>query len=212
MVALALTARLRRLPAHLTKASSLQVLSVPRKSPGLLKKLTNMVSLLVDKVNHLTGKVAILRGHIGNMCHDYNSSTEDPDSPEELMSEAGLEGWHASCAELQDLKGVNSEALWRVMQWRLDEDMAQLQAQGMPETEKLNASDLYEISNCKFWYGLRGPEMMAEMKVKRDYFQATCNKFYKLGGHWSEWQIWKATFRRIIVRSLWWRIWIQWRR
>lgn len=78
------------------------------------------------------------------------------------------------------------------MQWRLDEDMAQLRAQGMLESEMLNAADPYEISNWEFWYGLRGLKMIAEMKVKQDYFQATCNEFYKLGGHWSEWQIWNA--------------------
>ncbi len=161
-----------------------------------LEKLTNMVSLLVDKVDRLMGEVAILRGRVGDMCHNYNSGTKDPNSPEELMSEAGLEGWQASCVELKDLKGVNSKALWQVMQWRLDEDMAQLRVQGMPDSEKLNASDLYEISNCEFWYGLRGPEMMVEMKVKQDYFQATRNEFYKLGGHQSEWQIWKAHLQK----------------
>ncbi len=161
-----------------------------------LEKLTNTVSLLVDKVDRLMGEVVILQGHVGDMCHNYNSGTEDPDSPEELMSEAGLEGWQASCTEVKDLKGVNSEALQQVMQWRLDEDMAQLQAQEMPETEKLNASDPYEISNRECWYGLGGPEMMVQMKVKRDYFQATRNEFYKLGGHQSQWQIWKAHLQK----------------
>ncbi len=60
------------------------------------------------------------------MCHNYNSGAKDPDSPEELMLEASLEGWQASCTKLKDLKGINSKALWWVMQWRLDEDMAQL--------------------------------------------------------------------------------------
>ncbi len=64
------------------------------------------------------------------------------------------------------------------------------------ETEKLNASDPYKISNHEFWYGLRGLEMMAEMKVKQDYFQATRNEFYKLGGCQSEWQIWKAHLQK----------------
>lgn len=60
--------------------------------------------------------------------------------------------------------------------------MAQLWAQGMLETEKLNAANPYKISNCEFWYSLGGLEKIAEMKLKRDYFQTTCNKFYKLGG------------------------------
>ncbi len=93
---------------------------------GALEKLTNTVSLLVDKVDRLTSKVVILWGHVGDMCHDYNSGAKDPDSPEELMLEASLEGWQASCTKLKDLKGINSKALWWVMQWRLDEDMAQL--------------------------------------------------------------------------------------
>ncbi len=147
-----------------------------------LEKLTNMVTTLMNKVDHLTGEVTLLWGCIGDMCHDYNSGVDNPNSPEELMLEAGLAGWQASCTELKDLEGINSEALQQVMQWRLDEDMAQIQVQGMPEPEKLNAADPYEISNREFWYGLRGPKMMAEMKVKWDYFQATHNKFYKLGG------------------------------
>ncbi len=36
-----------------------------------------------------------------------------------------------------------------MMQWRLNQDVAQLQRQGMLETKKLNASDLYEISNLR---------------------------------------------------------------
>ncbi len=58
-----------------------------------------------------------------NMCYNYHSRTEDYNSLKKLISEARLECWQASCAELKDLEGVNSEALWQVMQWRLDEDM-----------------------------------------------------------------------------------------
>ncbi len=123
-------------------------------------------------------EVAILQGHIGDMCHNYDSGVDNPNSPEELMSKASLEGWQALCVELKDLESMNSKALWWVMQWRLDEDMAQLQVQGMPEPEKLNAMDPYEISNREFWYGLRGLEKIAEMKMKWDYFQAT---------HWCAW-------------------------
>ncbi|PBK72210.1 hypothetical protein ARMSODRAFT_1016182 [Armillaria solidipes] len=87
---------------------------------------------------------------------------------------------------------MNSEALQRMMQWHLDKDIVQLRAKGLVEPKKMNADNLYEVANHKFWYGLRGLDKMAEMKLKRDLFQATRNKFYKLSGHQSEWQFWKA--------------------
>ncbi len=64
----------------------------------------------------------------------------------------------------------------------LDEDMAQLRAKGPRSLSRWNVDDPYEVANRKFWYGLGGPDKMAEMKLKRDLFQATRNEFYKLNG------------------------------
>ncbi len=74
------------------------------------------------------------------------------------------------------------------MQWRLDEDMAQLRAKGPAKPKKMNVDDPYEVANREFRYGLGGPEKMAEMKLKWDLFQTTRNEFYKLNGRQSEWQ------------------------
>ncbi len=152
-----------------------------------LAKLVNMVEILMNKVDVLTGQVIDLQGHVDDLVDDFQS--EDIDSPEELISD--MEEWQASCMELKDLERVNSEALRQAMQWRLDEDMVQLRAKGLAEPKKMNVDDPYEVANRKFWYGLGGPEKMAEMKLKRDLFQATRNEFYKLNGRWSEWPFWK---------------------
>lgn len=76
-----------------------------------LQKLANTISTLVDKIDYLTGEVVILWGCMGDICHNYNSRVKDPDLPGELMLEASLEGWQASCTELENLKGMNSEVL-----------------------------------------------------------------------------------------------------
>ncbi|SJL12780.1 uncharacterized protein ARMOST_16211 [Armillaria ostoyae] len=153
----------------------------------LLQKLAHTVETLSNKVDILTGQVVSLGGHVDNLVDDFR--LEAIDSPEELIS--NMEEWQVLCTELKDLGSVNSEALRRVMAWRLDEDMAQLRAKGLVEPEKMNTGDPYEVANREFWYGLGGPEKMVEMKLKRDLFQATRNEFYKLEGCRSEWQFWK---------------------
>ncbi len=158
----------------------------------LLAKLVNTVEILMNKVDILTGQVVDLQSRMDDLVDDFQ--LEEIDSLEELISD--MEEWQASCVELKDLEGVNSEALWRAMQWRLDEDMAQLRAKGLAEPKKMNVDDLYEVTNCEFWYGLGGPEKMAEMKLKWDLFQATRNEFYKLNGRQSEWQFWKDYLRK----------------
>ncbi len=67
----------------------------------------------MSKVDNLTGQVVHLRSRVDDLVDDFQS--EEIDSPEELISD--MEEWQASCAELKDLEGVNSEALRRVMQW-----------------------------------------------------------------------------------------------
>ncbi len=132
----------------------------------------------MNKVDILTGQVVDLRSCVDDLVDDFQS--EEINSPEELISD--MEEWQVSCMELKDLESVNSEALRRVMQWQLDENMVQLRTKGPVEPEKMNMDDPYKVANHKFWYGLGGPEKMAEMKLKRDLFQATRNKFYKLNG------------------------------
>ncbi|SJL00829.1 uncharacterized protein ARMOST_04143 [Armillaria ostoyae] len=158
----------------------------------LLQKLTHTVEILSNKVDVLTGQVISLGGRVDDLVDDFRS--EAIDSPEELISD--MEEWQASCTELKDLGSVNSEALQRVMAWWLDEDMVQLRAKGPAEPKKMNADDPCKVANREFWYGLGGPEKMAEMKLKRDLFQATRNEFYKLDGHRSEWQFWKDYLRK----------------
>ncbi|SJL05179.1 uncharacterized protein ARMOST_08547 [Armillaria ostoyae] len=102
----------------------------------LLQKLAHTVETLSNKVDVLTGQVISLGGRVDDFC------SEAIDSPEELISD--MEEWQASCAELKDLGSVNSEALRRVMAWRLDEDMAQLRAKGPAEPEKTNMDNPYE--------------------------------------------------------------------
>ncbi|KAK0449947.1 hypothetical protein EV421DRAFT_1732176 [Armillaria borealis] len=135
----------------------------------LLEKLVHMVEVLSNKVDVLTGQVISLGGHVDDL---------------------------ASCVELKDLGSVNSKALWRVMAWQLDEDMAQLRVKGPAEPKKMNADDPYKVANHEFWYGLRGLEKIAEMKLKHDLFQAIRNEFYKLEGCRSKWQFWKAYLRK----------------
>ncbi len=92
-----------------------------------------------------------------------------------------LEGWKALCTELHNLERVNSEALQWVMGFRLDCNMAQLRKEGSLEPKKVDPQDPYEIANCQFWYRTGGLEMIEIMKVQHGLFQATRNKFYKLG-------------------------------
>ncbi|PBK71763.1 hypothetical protein ARMSODRAFT_1016753 [Armillaria solidipes] len=158
----------------------------------LLQKLVHTVETLSNKVDVLTGQVVSLGGRMDDLVDDFHS--EAINSLEELISD--MEEWQASCVELKDLGSVNSKALRRVMAWRLDEDMVQLRAKGLAEPEKINADDLYEVANREFWYGLGGLEKMAEMKLKRDLFQAMRNEFYKLEGRQSEWQFWKDYLRK----------------
>ncbi|KAK0455152.1 hypothetical protein EV421DRAFT_1730171 [Armillaria borealis] len=158
----------------------------------LLEKLAHMVETLSNKVDVLAGQAISLGGHVDNLVNNFQS--EEIDSLEELISD--MEEWQALCVELKDLGSVNSEALWRVMGWWLDEDMVQLRAKGPAEPEKMNTDNPYEVANCEFWYGLRGPNKMVEMKLKCDLFQATQNEFYKLKGHWSKWQFWKAYLQK----------------
>ncbi len=91
-----------------------------------LAKLVNTVEILTNKVDVLTGQVVDLRSHMDDLVDDFQS--EEIDSLEKLISD--MEEWQVSCVELKDLEGVNSEALWQAMQWRLDEDIAQLRAKG----------------------------------------------------------------------------------
>ncbi len=136
-----------------------------------LQKLTGIVNVLVNKVDKLTGEVALLWGCVRDFIDDYK--TEDVESPEDILLASDVEEWDASCIKLHNLKGVNSEALRCVMQWCLDKDMAQLRVKGQAEPKKMDANNPYELSNHEFWYGLGGPEKLAEMKLKHDYFQAT---------------------------------------
>ncbi len=73
----------------------------------LLAKLVNTVEILMNKVDILTGQVVNLRSCVDDLVDDFQS--EEIDSPEELIS--NMEEWQASCVELKDLEGVNSEAL-----------------------------------------------------------------------------------------------------
>ncbi len=116
---------------------------------------------------------------------------EDIESPRDLLSESDTEEWKASCAELHDLEGVNSEVLRWVMGFRLDHDFAQLRKGGLLEPKEVDPQDPYEIANCQFWYGTGGLEMIEVMKMSHKLFQGTRNKFYKLGGRWAKWQFWK---------------------
>ncbi len=116
---------------------------------------------------------------------------EDIELPRDLLSESNTEEWKASCAELHDLEGVNSEVLRQVMGFQLDHDFTQLRKGGLLEPEEVDLQDPYEIANCQFGYGTGGPEMIEVMKMCRKLFQGTRNKFYKLGGRWAEWQFWK---------------------
>ncbi|KAK0421504.1 hypothetical protein EV421DRAFT_1917343, partial [Armillaria borealis] len=109
----------------------------------LLEKLAHMVETLSNKVDILTGQVVSLGGCIDDLVDNFQS--EEIDSPEELISD--MEEWQASCMELKDLGSVNSEALWRVMGWWLDEDMAQLRAKGLVEPKKMNVDDPYKVAN-----------------------------------------------------------------
>ncbi len=155
----------------------------------VLHNLVATVTILAGKVDSLTDEVASLQSHVGGLCDDY--CTKDLESPSDFLSDSELEGWKASCAELHDLEGVNSEVLRQVMGFQLDCDVAQLRKGGLLEPEKVDPQDPYEIANHQFWYGTSGLEMIEIMKVRRALFQATRNEFYKLGGHWSEWQFWK---------------------
>lgn len=137
----------------------------------VLQKLMSTVKILAAKVENLMGEVAFLWGCVGDFVDDYK--TESIESPEDILSGSNVEEWDASCIKLHDLKGVNSEALRHVMQWRLDKDMAQLRVKRPAEPEKMDVNDPYELSNHEFWYGLRGVEKLEEMKLKHDYFQAT---------------------------------------
>ncbi|KAK0437056.1 hypothetical protein EV421DRAFT_1978720 [Armillaria borealis] len=125
-----------------------------------------------------SAEISELLEKLSHTVETLSNKSEEIDSPEDLISD--MEEWQASCVELKDLEG-----------WRLDEDIVQLRVKGLAEPEKMNADDPYEVANCEFWYGLRGPEKMVEMKLKRDLFQAMRNEFYKLKGRRSKWQFWK---------------------
>ncbi len=111
----------------------------------VLHNLVAIVTVLAGKVDSLTGEVASLWSCVGDLCNNY--CTKDLESPSDFLSDSEPEGWKASCAELQDLEGVNSEALQWVMGFQLDRDMAQLRKGGPLEPEKVNPEDLYEIAN-----------------------------------------------------------------
>ncbi len=76
------------------------------------------MAVLAGKVNNLMGQVASLWCHIGNLYDDI--CTEDIESPLDILLDSEMEAWKVSCAEFHDLEGVNSEALWWVMGFRLD--------------------------------------------------------------------------------------------
>ncbi|SJL05230.1 uncharacterized protein ARMOST_08596 [Armillaria ostoyae] len=172
------------------KGNSVSITVGSKEVSDAIQKLMSTVNALVNKVDQLANKIAFLQSHIGDFINNFDM--EDIQSPKDLLSVSNVEEWNMLHLELEDLKGVNSEALWRVMQWRLDKDMAQLQAQGPAEPEMMNADNSYKISNHEFWYGLRGDGKLEQMKLVQDYFQATHNEFYKLDGHQSEWQMWKV--------------------
>ncbi|KAK0431140.1 hypothetical protein EV421DRAFT_1912170 [Armillaria borealis] len=107
-------------------------------------EFTGNIETLANKVDILTGQVIDLRSQVDDLVDDFQ--LEKINSLEELILD--MEEWQASCTELKNLEGINSEALWRVMGWWLEEDMAQLRAKGLVEPEKMNVDDLYEKHNC----------------------------------------------------------------
>ncbi len=155
----------------------------------VLHNLVATVTVLAGKVNSLTGEVAFLWSHVGNLCDNY--CMEDIESPRDLLSESNTEEWKMSCAELHNLKSVNTEALWQVMGFHLDCDMVQLRKGRLLELKEVDPKDPYKIANHQFWYDTRGPEMIEVMKVCHELFQGMRNEFYKLGGCRAEWQFWK---------------------
>ncbi|PBK71787.1 hypothetical protein ARMSODRAFT_973361 [Armillaria solidipes] len=73
----------------------------------VLEKLTCTVETLTNKVDVLTGQVVNLWSHVDDLVNDFQS--KEINSLEELIS--NMEEWQASCMELKDLEGVNSETL-----------------------------------------------------------------------------------------------------
>ncbi len=135
-------------------------------SNEIFKVLCNLVAtvtVLAGKVDSLISEVASLQSRIGDLCDDYH--TKNLESPFDFLSDSEPEGWEASCAELHNLEGVNSEALQRVMGFWLDRDIVQLRKGGLLEPEKVDPQDLYEITNHQFWYSTSSPEIIEIMKV-----------------------------------------------
>ena len=160
----------------------------------LLTKLVRKVDGLAEAVDEMKEEMAGLRGRVDDLVSDFH--TDDIDSPADLL-DSDDEAWKASCLELNDLYSVNSEALRKVMQWRLDEDMAHLRSAGPLQLEIMDATDPYEISNQEFWHGYGGPGTIEELKKRRGHFQKTCAEFYTLGGRHKEWMFWKEDLRAL---------------
>ncbi|SJL16827.1 uncharacterized protein ARMOST_20356 [Armillaria ostoyae] len=146
------------------KGNSVSITVSSEEVSDALQKLMSTVNALVNKVDQLTGEVIFLQSCVRDFIDNFD--TEDIQSPEDMLSVSNVEEWNVSCLKLEDLKGINSKALQRVMQWRLDKDMVQLQAQGPAEPKKMNTDDPYEISNCEFWYSIRGAGKLEEMKLQ----------------------------------------------
>ncbi len=132
--------KVKKSACSFNKGTTLSLVISSEEISEVLQNLVATVTVLAGKVDSLTGKVASLRSRIGDLCDDY--CTEDLESPSDFLSDSEPEGWKASCMELYDLEGVNSEALRRVMGFRLDRDMAQLRKGGLAEPEKVDPEDL----------------------------------------------------------------------
>ncbi len=158
-----LCCKIKKSACSFNKGTSSSLVVSSDEISEVLHNLVATVTVLAGKVDSLTGEVASLWSCVGYLCDNYH--TEDLESPSDFLSDSEPEGWKVSCTELHNLEGVNSEALWQVMGFWLDCDIAQLRQGGLLEPKKVDPQDPYEIANQQFWYGTGSPEMIEIMKV-----------------------------------------------
>ncbi|KAK0460307.1 hypothetical protein IW261DRAFT_1577955 [Armillaria novae-zelandiae] len=128
-------------------------------------------------------------GRIDNLVDNFEDGSA-LEYPRNFMPAASVEEWKVSLEELQDLKGETPEALRLAMRFQLDHDIAQVMPAQFATTE-FNSKDPFELANIKLWHGIQGEGALEGMIAARMRFRETQSEFCCLGGHWSEWALWK---------------------
>ncbi|KAK0488825.1 hypothetical protein IW261DRAFT_1557314 [Armillaria novae-zelandiae] len=148
----------------------------------LLQDLHARFDEMEGRMENIERELEAVGGHVNDLVDNFEEGSA-LEYPQDFILMASTEDWELSLRELQDLKGATPEVLWQAMRLRLDQDVAQVFHAHITSMD-FNGQDPFELANIKFWHRSHGEGALEHLIV-------TQAEFYRLGGHRSEWRLWK---------------------